>query len=72
VVLTVCEKRDVPTCGQKKELLLPLLFSYEGIAKSIISTDCDISMVFKICSYLDEKRSRTFIGTKVPIFFLNG
>jgi hypothetical protein len=75
-VLTVCEKSDVPTDGQKKELLLPLLFSYGGIAKTIISTDFDISMVFKICSYLDEKRSRTFIGPmhftsqRCQIFFL--
>ncbi len=46
-VLTVCEKRDVPTCGQKKKVLLPLLFSYGGIAKTAISKDFDTSMVFK-------------------------
>ncbi len=49
---------------RKKNVLLPLLFSYGGIAKTVIFTDFDTSMVFKICSYVDEKRSRTFIGTK--------
>jgi hypothetical protein len=59
---------------RKKNVLLPLLFSYGGIAKTVISTDFDTCMVFKICSYVDEKR--TFRGTKhftsqrCKIFFL--